>query len=222
MPKDIGGLSGPLLIIQQAQPVCGRERVSGRNNILKAMAGTSWGQQKETLLITYKAVDRSIINYAAPVYSPNLHDTNYRKIQYTQNEALRIATGCHKMSSIDHLQTEAEMLKVKEHSELLSPQYLARCLLPGNACHPITTSAIPERQMKETLYTRHRNTVEPMMVKMIGNLHSKHSTLQQSLKLFSVREECGARWSASAYKQLWKGMYQKGTLNPRATKIRIL
>ena len=101
------------------------ERVSGRNNILKALAGTSWGQQKETLLMTYNAVGRSFINYAEPVWSPNLHDTNYRKIQYTQNEALRIATGCHKMSSIDHLHTEAEMQKVKEHSELLSAQYLA-------------------------------------------------------------------------------------------------
>ena len=165
------------------------ERVSGRNNILIALAGTSWRQQKETLLMTYKAVGRSIINYAAPVWSPNLHDTNYRKIQYTQNKALRIATGCHNMSSIDHLHTEAEMLKVKEHSELLSSQDLARCLEPGNVCHPIITRAISERQMKETLYTRHRNTVEPMMVKMIGKLHSKHSTLQQSLKLFSVTRE---------------------------------
>ena len=136
--------------------------------------------------MTYKAVGRSIINYAAPVWSPNLHDTNYSKIQYTQNEALRIATGCHKMSSIDHLHTEAEMLKVKEHSELLSAQYLARCLEPANVCHPITTRATPERQMKETLYTRHRNTVEPTMVNNDRKLHSKHSTLQQSLKLFSV------------------------------------
>ena len=69
------------------------------------------------------------------------------------------------MSSIDHIHTEAEMLKVKEHSELLSAQYLARCLEPGNVCHPITTRAIPERQIKETLYTRHQNTVEPMMAK---------------------------------------------------------
>ena len=61
----------------------------------------------------YSTDGRSIINYAAPVWSPNLHDTNYRKIQYTQNEALRIATECHKMSSIDHLHTE--MLKVREH-----------------------------------------------------------------------------------------------------------
>ena len=96
------------------------ERVSSRNNILKALAGTSWAQQKETLLMTYKAVGRSIINYAAPVWSTNLRDTNYRNIQYTHNEALRISTGCHKMSSVDHLHAEANVLKVREHSELLS------------------------------------------------------------------------------------------------------
>ena len=73
--------------------------------------------------MTYKAVGRSIINYAAPVWSTNLRDTNYRNIQYTQNEALRIATGCHKMSSVDHLHVEAKMLKVREDSELLSAQY---------------------------------------------------------------------------------------------------
>ena len=43
------------------------ERVSSRNNILKALAGTSWEQQKETLLMTYKAVGRSTINYVVVV-----------------------------------------------------------------------------------------------------------------------------------------------------------
>ena len=114
--------------------------------------------------MTYKAVGRSIINYAVPVWSTNLRDTNYRNIQYTQNEALRIATGCHKMSSVDHLHVEAKMLKVREHSELLSAQYLARCLEPGNVCHSITTRETPKRRMKETLFTRHRNTVEPIML----------------------------------------------------------
>ena len=171
-PKILGVYLDPSLSFNKHSQYVA-ERVSGRNNILKALAGTSWGQQKETLLMTYKAVGRSIINYAAPVWSPNLHDTNYRKIQYTQNEALRIATGCHKMSSVDHLHTEAEMLKVREHSELLSAQYLARCLEPGNVCHPITTRAAPERRMKETLYTKHRNTVEPIMVK-----NDRKATLQ--------------------------------------------
>ena len=67
------------------------------------------------------------------------------------------------MSSVDHLHVEAEMLKVKEHSELLSAQYLTRCLEPGNVCHSITTRETPKRRMKKTLFARHRNTVEPMM-----------------------------------------------------------
>ena len=104
--------------------------------------------------MTYKAVGRSIINYAAPVWSTNLRDTNYINIQYTQNKAMRIATGCHKMSSVDYLHAEAKMLMVREHSELLSAQYLARCLEPGNVCHSITTREIPKRRMKETLFTR--------------------------------------------------------------------
>ena len=149
------------------------ERLSSRNNLLKALAGTSWGQQKETLLMTYKAVEGLIINYAAPVWSTNLRDTNYRNIQYTQNEALRIATGCHKMSSIDHLHVEAKTLKVREHSELLYAQYLARCLKPGNVCHSITTRETPKRRMKETLFSRHRNTVEPMML-----ANNRKATLQ--------------------------------------------
>ena len=179
-PKILGVYVDPSLSFNKHSQYVA-ERVSGRNSILKALAGTSWGQQKETLLMTYKAVGRSIINYAAPVWRPNLHDTNYRKIQYTQNEALRIATGCHKMSSIDHLHTEAEMLKVKEHQS-----YCLHSTWPDAWNQEMYV--IPSQQDHlHTGYTdegdRHRNTVEPMMVKMIGKLHS---TLLQSLRLFSV------------------------------------
>ena len=55
--------------------------------------------------MTYKAVGRSIINYAAPAWCTNLRDTNYRNIQET-----------------------------------------------------------PKSRLKETLFTRHRNTVELIML----------------------------------------------------------
>ena len=158
------------------------ERVSGRNNILKALAGTSWGQQKETLRMTYKAVGRSIINYAVPVWSTNLHDTNYRNIQYTQNEALRISTGCHKMSSVDHLYAEANMLKAKEHSELLSAQYLARCLEPENVNFSITTREPLKKMIKETLFTRHRSAVEPLMIA------KDRKTILQAIHIMAVNQ----------------------------------
>ena len=138
-------------------------RVSKINNVLKALTGTNWGQQKETLLLTYKALGRSIANYAAPVWSTNASDTSLGKIQLTQNEALRIITGSHKMSSIDHLHSETKMLLVEDHLSLLSAQYLVHCLDTENVCHHITTLDHPLREMKETLFTRHNQNVLPLL-----------------------------------------------------------
>ena len=137
-----------------------RQQVNNRNKILKALAGTTWGQQKETILMTYKAIGRSVANYGTPVWSTNASVTSIGKIQIAQNEAMRIATGSHKMSSIDYLHNETEMLTVKQHSDLLSTQYLVQCLDPDHVCHNITTMDVPPRQMKHTLHTRHYPTVQ--------------------------------------------------------------
>ena len=81
----------------------------------------------------------------------------------TQNEALRIITGSHKMSSIDHLHSETKMLPVEDHLNLFSAQYLVHCLDTENVCHHITTLDHPPREMKETLFTRHNQNVLPLL-----------------------------------------------------------
>ena len=70
-------------------------------------------------MMTYKALGRSIANYAAPVWSINASETNIGKIQRAQNEALRIITGSHKMSSIDHIHSETKMLQVEDQTFFL-------------------------------------------------------------------------------------------------------
>ena len=42
-------------------------KVQQRNNVLKALAGSTWGCDKETLLTTYLAIGRSILSYCCPV-----------------------------------------------------------------------------------------------------------------------------------------------------------
>ena len=81
--------------------------------MLKALAGSSWGQDKETLLMTYNALGKSIANYAAPVWSTNASDSSFKKIQTAQNAALRMATGAHKMASIDHLHQASLTMRVE-------------------------------------------------------------------------------------------------------------
>ena len=113
-------------------------RVSKRNNVLKALTNTNWGQQKETLLMTYKTLRRSIADYDAPVWRTNASESSMDKIQRAQKEALRIITCSHKMSSIDHLHSAIEMLQVEDHLTLIPAQYLEHCPDIENVCHHIT------------------------------------------------------------------------------------
>ena len=92
------------------------DRIDKRNKLLKALAGSSWGQEKETLLLTYSALWKYITSYAAPVGSTNASVSSFKKIPTAQNVVLRTATGAHKMASIDHLHQESLTLKVCELS----------------------------------------------------------------------------------------------------------
>ena len=133
------------------------------NNMLKALAGSSWGQEKETLLLTYNALGKSIERYASPVWSTNASDSSFKTIQTAQNAALKTATGAHKMANIDHLHQESLTLKVKDHSDMLSVQYLVNCLEEDHVFHGITTQEPRPRPMRETLHSRHNSTVLPRL-----------------------------------------------------------
>ena len=100
--------------------------------------------------MTYKAVGRSIANHAVLAWSTNASESNIGKIQRAQNEALRIITGSHKMSSIDHLHSETKMIQVEDHPNLPYAQYLVQCLDTENVCHHFTKMDLPPREMKET------------------------------------------------------------------------
>ena len=105
--------------------------------------------------MTYKALGRLIANYA-------------------QNEALRIITGSHKMSSIGHIHSETKMLQVEYHMNLFSAQYLVPCLDTENICHHITKMDLPLREMNETIFTRHYQSVLPLLA------NNRKDTLQAS------------------------------------------
>ena len=88
--------------------------------------------------MTFKTLGRSITNYDAPIWSTNTSESNIGKIQRAQNEALRISTYSHKMSSNDHIHCETEMLQAEDHLNLISAQYQIQCLNTEKVCQPIT------------------------------------------------------------------------------------
>ena len=126
--------------------------------------------------MTYKALERSIANYAAPVWNINASKSNFGKIQCAQNEALRIITGSHEMSNIDHIHSETKMPQVEDHLNLVSTQYLVPCLDTNNVCHHITKMDLPPREMNDTIFTRHYQTVLPLLANNKDTLQALHTS----------------------------------------------
>ena len=87
--------------------------------------------------------------YAALIWFSNTSASIIQKLQTIQNSALRIAaTGCVKMTSINHLHEETEMFPIQDHLFLISSQYLAWSLQPNKTSHSVVTSPSDTRNMK--------------------------------------------------------------------------
>ena len=152
-PKFLGVTFDNLLSFRQHVSEL-KSKLQSKNNILKALTGSNWGKDKEVIVNTYKAISQSLLNYACPIWTPALSDTSWKSLQTAQNSALRIATGCHLMSDIDHLHNETKIMKVRPHCEMLSKQFLLATQRPNHPNKVDLSNPPPPRQMKETLMSK--------------------------------------------------------------------
>ena len=120
-------------------------------NVLKALAGTDWGQDQETIINTYKATTRSVLEYGSPIWAPHIKPSLWEPLQSVQNTALRIATGSYNMAAPDHLHRETKVLPLREHSIMTSKQYLVACHLPGHPGREQLGRPPSARNLKPTL-----------------------------------------------------------------------
>ena len=96
--------------------------------------------------------------FGLPTPTPHL-----QSIQVIQNAALRVATGCHASTPVEHLHHEMMDLPVSHHMHMLGAQFLASALCPSDPFHSIFTADPGSRRMKETHLTRYRDVVAPFL-----------------------------------------------------------
>ena len=81
------------------------DRCQRRLNLLRVMAGARWGASKTTLLIVYKALIRSVIDYGSEAYNTASVSTK-AKLDVIQAKALRICCGAMLGTPTSALQVE--------------------------------------------------------------------------------------------------------------------
>ena len=61
---------------------------AGRIKVMKALAGTSWALDTERLLLTFKVLVKSKLDYVALVWSANAKPSSIKRFQAVQNAGL--------------------------------------------------------------------------------------------------------------------------------------
>ena len=121
--------------------------------LLKALTSTKWGKQKETIVATYEAITRPILEYVSTIWSPIASTTGITKLQTIQNMALIIATGCTSDTNIQHLHNETNILPLNAHLKLHSSQLRQKSQHPTHPLHKFTVLTENERHKKKQSLT---------------------------------------------------------------------
>ena len=136
---------------------------------------------------TYKTVTRPILEYAGTIYAPIISDKQLTALQVTQNQGLRIATGCTSDTNINHIHDETKILPIEKHLRLHSSQLRQKASHPDHPLHRLTTQPQPPRLKKKTIFNNYQYTlnIDPDPTHAIDentikrNMKTIHTTIVQ-------------------------------------------
>src|ERR1700730_2431747 len=179
-PKILGVTFDPILTFNEHTNNI-KTAASKSTNILKSLTATTWGKEKETLVATYSAITRPILEYASTVWSPIISNTSMQKLKTVQNTALRVATGCTADTNINHIHQETKVLPLKDHCNLHTSNLKQKAASSNHPLNKLMDQPKPARNMKESLFSQikissiHQNQTTLMTLKSIKILKVNHS-----------------------------------------------
>ena len=124
-----------------------------RLNILKSLAGTTWGAERTLLLQVYTSYIRPKLTYgiAAVASAP---DSRIDFLNRIQSAALRTALGARKTSPIAALQMEANIPPLDIHIKELCCKFYLK-IRSQEETHPLMQSMIQDQTIENKLWSGH-------------------------------------------------------------------
>ena len=102
------------------------DKIQKRKNVIKKFSGNDRLFQRN-IDSDIRGHWRSVLCYGARIWSPSMSSVNWNNIRIKQIIALRTMSGCVKMTNIDNLHWETNLLTVKTHTDVLAKTVLVGC-----------------------------------------------------------------------------------------------
>ena len=136
---------------------------------MRSVSSTDWRADQKTLMMIYRSLIRSKIDYGCIVYN-SASSRELVSLESVSNEAMRISSGCFRSTPISSLQviTEEPPLQIRRDKLSLKYYYKLKSLLQTPAFKYIT-------QEQETLYAK-------QILPLHSQSESKKNTHKNQLK----------------------------------------
>jgi ribonuclease HI len=136
-------------------------------NLLKVIANTKWGADRDSLLQLYRALIRSKLDYGSVVFG-SARPSYLERLEPIANKALRLCLGAFRTSPIDSLQVEANEPSLTLRREQLSLQYAIK--LQANPRNPAYAAVFEPKY--EALFGVKPSCIPPFGIRIATALRS--------------------------------------------------
>ena len=144
------------------------DRCNKRLNLMRVMSGARWGASKGVLLIVYKALIRSLIDYGCIAYD-TASDTVKAKLNVIQAKAMRICCGAMVGSPTSAVQVECGQPPLALRRLRMAVDYAVK--VKSSPDHPAASTLVDSW---ENHYGRYQAGREPFGVKVDKALKEAH------------------------------------------------
>ena len=153
-----------------------RKQCREATNILRVVAHTKWGGDRDTLLMLYRAIVRSKLDYGCIVYG-SASSSNLKKLNSIHNTGLRLALGAFCTSPVWSLYAEANEAPLEERRLKLSMHYFLK--IRANPDNPAYSAMNKFDHDAKQLYTERSNGRGGMIQPPIAPRWSTHESCHE-------------------------------------------
>lgn len=142
-------------------------------NLLKSITSQQWGADQKSLLMIYRALIRSKLDYGAIVYQ-SANQTSLHLVDSIASEALRIATGAFKSTPVEtlHIIANELPLKLRREKQTLKYFFKIRSIITNPACkcvvNPTNRMLYENKHLPITVALRAENLLRELNINKQG------------------------------------------------------
>ncbi|OOZ37989.1 hypothetical protein BOW52_09705 [Solemya elarraichensis gill symbiont] len=136
-------------------------------DILKVLSSTDWGSNRDTLLMLYKAIILSKLDYGSIIYG-SARPSYLRPLDSIHHEGLRICLGAYRTSPVESLYVESNEPSLSSRRTKLSLDYTTKMqAYPNNPAYNCVFHA-----QHENMYAYHQRIIPSFGVRTIPHFEA--------------------------------------------------